>query len=183
MKTSEAVALIREAIPRTAGTWADLGAGTGTFTRALIGLTGPESRIYAVDRDARALAALREVAASKRNAEVVPVVADFTQRFELPGLGADDKLDGILLANALHFVRDQEAVLRSLVTLLEPHGRVVIVEYDGRGPDRWVPFPIPSATFPALATAVGLSNPRVVGTLPSRFGGSIYAGVAEWGGR
>jgi len=56
--TPDAVALIREAVPRAAGTWADLGAGDGTFTRALARLLGLNSRIYAVDRDAQALAAL-----------------------------------------------------------------------------------------------------------------------------
>jgi hypothetical protein len=49
--TSEAVALIREAVPRRAGTWADLGAGDGVFTLALAEVLGAGSRIYAVERE------------------------------------------------------------------------------------------------------------------------------------
>ena len=43
--------------PNARGTWADLGTGNGTFTRALVNLVGPR-RIYAVDSDARAMAEL-----------------------------------------------------------------------------------------------------------------------------
>jgi predicted RNA methylase len=58
VNTRDAVALIRDAIPQRGGTWADLGAGEGTFTRALVELLGSDSRIYAVDRDASAVAAI-----------------------------------------------------------------------------------------------------------------------------
>jgi len=58
MKIDDAQALIAGAVPRRAGVWADLGAGDGTFTQALARLLEPGSRIYAVDRDRAALAAL-----------------------------------------------------------------------------------------------------------------------------
>src|SRR5438093_11186980 len=91
VNTAEAVELIGAAIPRRGETWADLGAGNGTFTRALVELLGPDSSIYAVDRDRRAVAALERWA--KREAPaVIPVVADFTKPFDLPGLG-DARLD------------------------------------------------------------------------------------------
>jgi hypothetical protein len=63
MNTREAVALIADAVPRASGTWADVGAGRGTFTRALVELVGPGSRIYAVDQDHIALGAIGEWAA------------------------------------------------------------------------------------------------------------------------
>src|SRR5688572_7035552 len=102
MKTQEAVSLIRAAIPPGNGTWADLGAGDGTFTRALAELLGSQSRIYAVDRDASAVAAIERWAAMEAP-NVIPVRADFTRAFDLPGLG-ETTLDGMLLGNALHFV-------------------------------------------------------------------------------
>src|SRR6266481_225422 len=43
VNTAEAVGLIGGAIPRRAGTWADFGAGDGTFTRALVELLGQDS--------------------------------------------------------------------------------------------------------------------------------------------
>jgi SAM-dependent methyltransferase len=118
-------------------------------TRALLDLLGSGARVYAVDRDATALAAI-DLWPSGVRANVTPVVADLARPFELPGLG-DSLLDGALFANTLHFIRDAEDVLARLVSLVKPGGRVVFVEYDRRAPSRWVPYPIPSARLPVLA--------------------------------
>jgi len=168
METPEAVALIRDAIPRDAGTWTDLGAGAGTFTRALAECLEPGSRIYAVDRDKRALEAITRWA----NASAV------TTDFDLPGL-ATDLLDGMLLANALHFVPNADQVLARLTRRLRPGGRVVLIEYDRRRANRWVPFPISREQLPALAASAGLSDPVVTATTPSAFGGDLYVAFAD----
>ncbi|MGH7488591.1 MAG: class I SAM-dependent methyltransferase, partial [bacterium] len=173
----EAVELIGDAIPRRGGTWADLGAGDGTFTRALVELLGPEDLIYAVDRNHRAVAALKRWADAEA-VRVTPVLADFSKPFDLPGLG-QGMLDGMLFANSLHFARNADLVLARLVTQLRPGGRVVIVEYDGRRPSPWVPHPISSARLPALAASAGLSAPVIIATRPSAFGGTLYAAMAE----
>ena len=173
MRTFEAVALIEAAIPRDQGTWADIGAGDGTFTRALAELLGRKARIYAVDRDSQALAAVRRWAA-RDGANVVPVEADFTLPLELP-----EVLDGILVANALHFVHDAGVVLAHLAALVRPGGRVVIVEYDRRRASRWVPYPISSDRLPTLAESAGLSTPTITATRPSAFGGLLYVAAAD----
>ena len=173
MNTAEAVALIEAAVPRARATWADVGAGDGTFTRALADLLGRDALIYAVDRDARALASLQRWAA-RDGANVIPVEADFTRPLELPEL-----LDGLLVANALHFVRDAEVVLARLAALVRPGGRVVIVEYDRRAASRWVPNPIPRDRLPLLTARAGLSNPTITATRPSAFGGIVYAAAAH----
>jgi SAM-dependent methyltransferase len=178
MNPRDAAALIRAAIPGPGGTWADLGAGAGTFTRALAALLGPEGRVYAVDRDPHAVAALRTWAvasagASARvGASVIPVEADFTRSLDLPAL------DGVLLANALHFVRDAEPVLARVARAVRPGGHVVIVEYDGRPASRWVPYPLPAERLPGLAARAGLGAVTVVGERPSAFSGRLYAAVA-----
>ena len=177
MNPRDALALLAGAIPKRSGIWADLGAGDGTFTRALAELLGSNSRIYAVDRDARAVAAL-ERGAGNAGAVVVPVRADFTHPFDLPGL-EEPGLDGILLANALHFVPDAAAVLERLVALVRPGGRVVVIEYDRRPASRWVPYPVPPDRLATLAAATGLSTPAITGTRPSAFGGVLYAAAAE----
>src|SRR5262249_7824833 len=158
--------LIAGAIPGQSGTWADLGAGSGTFTRALARLLDPTSRIYAVDRDKRAVESLRRSSA-KGTPSIVPVVADLTRPFALPGLDGT-LLDGILVANTLHFLRDSEAVLARLVAdWVRARGRVVLIEYDRRAASRWVPYPIPIARLPALAQSAGLSTPAITATRPS----------------
>ena len=178
MDVNDAVALIRDAVGAEggAGRWADLGAGTGTFTRALARILDRASTIYAVDHDARSLAVLRALAAANP-VRIVPVKADFTRPLELPELG-DAPLDGILLANSLHFVRDAGPVLSQLVQRVRVGGRVVVVEYDRRAPSRWVPYPIDAGSWPALAESSGLSSAVVTATQPSVYAGVLYAGAA-----
>jgi len=177
MLISDAVGLIRPTIPRTGGTWADIGAGDGMFTRALVELLGPTARIYAVDRDQEALADLEDWAA-EHGANVTTVVADFSQPFGLPDLGGG-LLDGMLFANSLHFVPEPQDVLAQLAARVRPGGRIVFVEYERRAPSRWVPYPIPAARLPELSLSAGLSLPVFVASRPSAFGGSLYAASAD----
>ena len=170
MEIRDAVSLIRDAVDESAGTWADLGAGSGTFTRALAKLLPSNSTIYAVDSDARALDSLRAT-------EIIAVRADFTSNFELPGLG-NGLLDGLLFANSLHFVRDAKATLTGLVQRLRVGGKVVIVEYDQRAASRWVPYPIPSSRWTEVATSAGLTDPKTTATRPSEYAGLLYAASA-----
>ena len=130
-----------------------------------------------MDRDPSAIAALRRL--RKVDAvDLIAVGADFTRPFELPGVAASE-LDGMLFANALHFVQDPEVVLARLVGWLKPGGRVVIVEYDGRTSSRWVPYPIPSSRLPALTASAGLLAPTITVTRPSAFGGVLYVAAAN----
>jgi trans-aconitate methyltransferase len=163
----DAVTLLGSAVHTRGGTWADLGAGEGTFTRALVELLGPTCKVYAVDREVH-------VAAS---ANVIPVRADFTRPLDLPALG-NAMLDGILLVNALHFVRDADGVLAQLVTRVKAGGWVVFVEYDRRAASRWVPYPIAPSRLPALAESAGLSPFEVTGRRASAFGGDLYIAIA-----
>ncbi len=176
MRARVAVELIRGAVAGHGLVWADLGAGQGTFTRALATVLGPASTIYAVDRDARAVAALEQLAGSVE-ATVVPVAGDFTAPLHVRGL-ARESLDGMLVANALHFAERQEQVLARLCDLVRPGGRVVLVEYDQRAASRWVPYPIGTARLPALAAAASLLPFEVAATRPSEYSGTIYCATA-----
>ncbi|MFN8623772.1 MAG: class I SAM-dependent methyltransferase [Chloroflexota bacterium] len=173
------VGLIRAGVEgATDGPWADLGAGTGAFTLALADLLGAGGRIIAIDRDA---GDLRENARQVRTAfpatQLTTQVADFTRSLE--GL-APASLAGVVMANALHFVerRQQPGVVRSLVALLRPGGRFVLVEYDTDHGNPWVPHPMTLATWRRIAEEAGLVDVRATGRVPSRFLGAIHAAVA-----
>jgi ubiquinone/menaquinone biosynthesis C-methylase UbiE len=172
---AEMVALIRGGVHAPGGVWADLGAGTGNFTWALRELLGARGAIYAVDRDRTAIerqrAAMAQAAAP--SATILPIQADFTRPLALP------LLDGVLMANALHFVPDQPATLALVVGYLRPGGRLLVVEYDVDAAMAWVPFPVPFQRFQTLAAQAGLADPALVGTRRSPSTGVVmYAGVA-----
>lgn len=172
MNERDAAALIRAAVPVAPGaTWADLGAGTGVFTRALAAILGPGSRVFAVDADERALASLRAPASGA--VAVTVRRADVTAPLGLP------PLDGVVMANVLHFIPDAAAELALVAAQLAPGGRLVLVEYEGRRPSRWVPYPVSFADFHRLAPGAGLSPPRLVATRASAFGGELYVAVAD----
>lgn len=173
MDQAEMVALIRDGVPQPGGIWADLGAGPGNFTWALYELLGSQATIYAVDRDARAIAYLsRRVAQTTPEASIYPLHADFTQPLTLP------LLDGVLMANVLHFIRDQAAVLALVRQYLRPDGRLLLIEYELRDALRWVPFPVPFRRFVALAEASGFIESMLLKTRRSPSSGIIlYAAV------
>lgn len=168
------VELIRPAVEDWPGAWADLGSGAGAFTLALADLLAGRGSIVSVDRDSGALAAQRRSMAARFPATHVRyAAADFSGNLGLTAM------DGILMANSLHFVRDQDAVLRRTLGALRSGGRFVLVEYDADHSNRWVPHPISFATWQHVAPTFGLANTRQIGRKPSRFLNAIYAAASE----
>ena len=174
MEQAEAIDLIRGAVTTPGGTWADLGAGGGTFTRALASLIGSSGVVYAVDRDAKSLRGLASKA-SPYSGEIRTAVADISERLDLP------KLSGVVVANALHYVPypDQARVLEQITSLVDPGGVLVVVEYERRDANRWVPYPITFDTLRAAARDAKLPEPALLASRPSRYSGSIYSAVVR----
>lgn len=168
------VSLLRAGIPGPGGIWADLGSGGGAFTLALADLLGPTATIYSVDKDRRALQS-QEQAMHARFPEVRVVYqcADFTRPLDFP------PLDGVVMANALHFQRDKTAVLRSVYGYLRPGGRFVLVEYSADSGNPWVPYPLSYPTWEALAASHGFTETQLLAERPSRFLGGMYSAVSR----
>lgn len=169
------VNLLAPGIPKPGGVWADLGAGTGAFTLALAEIIGASGRIFAVDQDGRSL---RHLAAAFRphypSISLETIVADFTRPLALP------PLDGIVMANSLHFVKHKEEVMALVRGYLQPDGRLLIVEYNTDRGNRWVPHPFSYATWTRLAQSAGFAHTEKLHARPSRFLGEIYS-AASWG--
>jgi ubiquinone/menaquinone biosynthesis C-methylase UbiE len=167
------VRLLRDGIPGPGGVWADLGSGGGAFTLALADLLGPTARIYSVDRDRRAL---REQEAAMRASfpavTVTYLEADFTRPLELP------PLDGVVMANSLHFQRDKDSVLQRVHGYLRPGGRLLLVEYNADHGNPWVPYPLSYPTWEKLARRNGFRETRLLTAQPSRFLREIYSAAS-----
>jgi ubiquinone/menaquinone biosynthesis C-methylase UbiE len=165
--------LLRAGIPGPGGVWADLGSGSGAFTLALADLLGPDGAIFSVDRDR---AALREQERAMRerfpDRTVTYLAADFTHAIELA------PLDGVVMANSLHFQREKEPVLRLVRNYLKPGGRLILVEYNADRGNPWVPYPLSYPTWEALAARVGFIGTRLLATVPSRFLREMYSAVS-----
>jgi ubiquinone/menaquinone biosynthesis C-methylase UbiE len=180
MDHADHVHLLRRGVPDAGGVWADLGAGGGAFTLALAELLGSAGTIYAVDRNGRSLRRLR-----RRMQNRFPGVAlhlreaDFTRSLDLP------PLDGMVMANALHFAPDGEKapLLRRLRGYLreggeEENGRFLLVEYDTDRGNRWVPHPLSYETWAELAARCGFAHTERIATRPSSFLGRFYAAMS-----
>lgn len=174
MNHTDHVDLLKPADLPPSGTWADFGAGSGAFTLALRELIGPHAEIYAVDKDRKGLNDLEKAHREKFTTaqNVHTMRADFTGALSLP------PLDGIVMANSLHYSRDSEKVLRHVRSFLKMNGALLLVEYNVDSGNMWVPYPLSFETFRALAPRAGFGEPRLLATHPSRFLREFYSAVA-----
>lgn len=172
MTHEQAVAFIRDAISGTGGTWADFGTGKGAFAFALADLLGSTGKVHAVDQQLPVLT--YPVHANQEDfAPIIPMEADFTQPITLPSL------DGIVMANSLHYVSQPEVVLPLLLSHLKPNGTFLLIEYDTRASNTWVPYPIAFSAWQQMAPLLGLSLPHKINSRKSVYGnGQLYAALS-----
>ena len=109
------------------GTAADVGAGTGYFSRHLSKAVGPGGTVLAADVEPALVAHLRRRAEQEGLANVVPILAS-PDNPRLPA-GASDV---VLIIDTWHHIDDRVAYARRLASALKPDGRVVIVDFHKR---------------------------------------------------
>jgi ubiquinone/menaquinone biosynthesis C-methylase UbiE len=173
MNHADHVSLLRNGIGATGGIWADLGAGTGAFTLALAELVQPDAVVYAVDRDSRSLRQLAQAMHVQFPAVTLhTLAADFTEPLPVP------PLDGVVMANSLHFVRHKEPVLQLVRSYLKPGGRLLIVEYNTDHGNVWVPHPFSFSNWRQLAKRSGFARTELLATRPGRFLDGFYAAAS-----
>lgn len=167
MKLTEAIQLLHPAgLENTAPQqWADFGSGEYLFTRALASLLAPGSRVFAIDRIA--------MPPEKGVVNIVPVKADFV---------ADElslvPLDGILMANSLHYVADKYSFLQKAAGHFGKRPLFLVVEYDTDIPvPQWVPYPVSFGELELLAGKLGYTNVKRLGSYDSLYGGTMYAAL------
>lgn len=156
MTHEDHVRLLQGGIRGPGGVWADLGSGWGAFTLALADLLGPGAAIYSVDKDRGGLREQEKALQSRfPDTTVHYIAADFTRPLDLP------PLDGIVMANSLHYQRHKVPVLQLVRGYLKPGGRLIS-------------YP----TWERLAQHNGFSSTQLLATVPSRFLREIYAALS-----
>ena len=123
--------------------WADLGCGNGLFSKALINILPANSTIYAVDQKPLAISD--------------PRIRFTQQNFEketLPG----PLLNGIMMINSLHYIKEKSSLLIRLRRKLLPEGVFIIGEYEMTNSNPWVPYPVPFLTASSLFRDAGFDT-------------------------
>ncbi len=100
------------------------------------------------------------------------ITGDFTRRLDLP------LLDGIVMANSLHFVSQKDPLLQLVRSYLRPGGRFILVEYNTDRGNMWVPYPLSYRTWETLARQNGFAQTQLLATVPSRFFGEMYSALS-----
>ena len=152
--------------------WADLGCGNGTFTLALATLLGFGSIIYAIDSNKTSLGKIPPV---YNETGIKTVHADFvTSPFPF------GKIDGVLMANSLHYVKDKHAFMHKLKNHLRDDHQILIVEYDTDKPVKtWVPYPVSFNSLKQLFSEVGYTSITRLHQRPSVYGSVMYAALVS----
>ncbi|MBL8051562.1 MAG: class I SAM-dependent methyltransferase [Anaerolineales bacterium] len=153
--------------------FADFGAGSGAFTLALHELIGESASIYAVDKDKSALRELENSFASRfdSTSNLIVIHTDFSKSLNLP------PLDGILMANSLHFFKDKIKVLKHIKTFLKPNGKLIMIEYNVDKGNLWVPYPFSFSTFETMCKESGFDAPKLLATHSSNFLNGFYSAM------
>lgn len=168
MQLSEAISLIQNGVDSHSlpQTWADLGAGKGLFSEALFALLPKGSTIHAVD--------IHKQTTFQQHASIIFHQADFAKD-ELPV----PALNGILMANSLHYVREQAACILRLKTYLRNSpGVFILIEYDTETGNQWVPYPVSFARAQKIFGKAGFSRIEKIGERASVYNrNAMYAAL------
>jgi ubiquinone/menaquinone biosynthesis C-methylase UbiE len=103
---------------------ADIGAGTGVFSRPFAKAVGPTGRVYAVDIEPMLIGYLLGRAAGEQIPNIEPIL----------GVPDDPKLpradvDLAFMNDVLHHIEHKAAYLKNLAHYVKPTGRIAIVEF------------------------------------------------------
>ena len=101
-------------------------------------------------------------------------VTDFT----LPLHNYFPLLDGIVMANSLHFHRGKEPIVNLIKRYLRPNGHLILVEYNIEQGNSAVPYPVSYRSWEELAQTCGFAHTELLHTRPSRFLREIYSAVS-----
>lgn len=104
---------------------ADVGAGSGLFTRLMADKVGPEGKVYAVDVSKDFLAHIEKEAAKAGRKQVKTVLGSQDGTNLEP-----ESVDLVFLSDVYHHFEDHEKMLASIRKTLRPGGTLILIEFD-----------------------------------------------------
>lgn len=129
------LAIVDAAAPKLGQTIADVGAGTGLFTRLFAARVGPQGRVYAVDIARSFVEGNLQRARQAKLQNVVGIISTQTDT-RLP----ENAVDLAFVSDAYHHFEDPPAMLASIRRALKPGGTLVVIDFErvpGVSPD-WI---------------------------------------------
>ena len=109
---------------------ADIGAGSGLFSRPLAKAVAPTGKVYAVDIQQDLLDYINQRAKAEGIANIQTVLGEFND----PKLPARD-VDLAFINDVLHHIQNRAAYLKALGTYIKPQGRIAIIEMNKDDPN------------------------------------------------
>lgn len=109
---------------------ADVGAGTGYFSRRMAKRTGAAGKVYAVDIQPRMIEALKRNAAEEKITNIEPVLS----KEDDPLLPAG-AIDMILMVDVYHEFANPQVMLKKMREALKPGGRMILLEFRKEDPN------------------------------------------------
>ena len=106
-------------------TVADVGAGTGLFTRSFAEKVGPTGKVYAVDIAPRFLDHIAAEAKKRGQPNVITLLGS-QDTTNLP----KESVDLVFLCDVYHHLEKPEKSLASIRQALKPEGQLVVVDFD-----------------------------------------------------
>lgn len=108
---------------------ADVGAGTGYYSRRIADLTGPTGKVYAVDVQPEMVKLLQSVSKQRAYGHIMPVLGGIDD-VKLPSAS----VDVAIMVDVYHELEFPYEVLASIARAVKPGGQVVFVEYRAEDP-------------------------------------------------
>lgn len=146
---------------------ADIGAGTGYFSRRLAKTVGPEGTVFAVDIEAEMLGYIQGRAKKAGLGNIVTVFAAAEDPMLPP-----NSVDMVLIVNTFHHIENRIAYFKTLATDLRNGGRIAIVDFYK---DKNIPVGppkrgrLPNSKLVSEARAAGYSVAREFDFLPYQY--------------
>lgn len=107
---------------------ADLGSGSGLFTRPMAKRVAPSGKVYAVDIDPKLLDHVAKTAASAGLTNVTTVLGEFADP-KIP-----EPVDLITIIDTMHHIDHQQEYVKVLRKYLRKNGRVAIIDFSKNWP-------------------------------------------------